>query len=62
MIDDEDDDSSGESMSSCNCKCLYFVGDLKIKWVFINNFQQVTLKKPLSSCNFARKGVMLLEN
>ena len=45
MIDDEDDDSSGESMISCNHgKCLYFVGDLKIKQVFSNNFQQVTFK------------------
>ena len=31
ITDDEDDNGSGESMSSCNCKCLYFVGDLKIK-------------------------------
>ena len=42
ITDDEDDDGSGESMSSCNCKYLYIVGDLKIKQVFINNFQQVT--------------------
>ena len=34
MIDDEDDDSNGESMSSCNLMvsaCIQFVGDLNIK-------------------------------
>ena len=53
---DEDGDGSGESMSSCDCKSLYFVGDLQIKQVFSNNFKQVTLKNILSYCtNFAKK-------
>ena len=61
MIDDEDDHSSGESMSSYNGKCLYFVLNTHLIFRSPNNFQQVTLKKHLSSCNFARKGVVLLE-
>ena len=31
MTNDEDDDGSCESMSCGNCKCLYYVGDLKIR-------------------------------
>lgn len=58
MTDDEDDDAGSElyMSSNCNCKCLYYAGDMKIKQVFtetilkgvmsfwysvLNDFQQV---------------------
>ena len=33
MTDDEDDDAGSElyMSSNCNCKCLYYAGDMKIK-------------------------------